>query len=253
VIPGISEFVGQAAELASWLGELGDEDFAAPSVLDGWDLRTLLGHVVMTRRGLIERLRDPSREAPVPLAEYVRRYAPAADLIDARTRETTGARTPRELLAELRDGAAVLAAAEDHSPRSVIAGGRGPTTAQDWVTTRLIEVVVHSDDFSRSRPDRDPVPLRRDALGTVVRALADILSGQAPGRSVEVRVPPFVAVQAVPGPRHTRGTPPNVVETDAVTWVRLAAGRLPFADAVASGAARASGGRADLTPYLPLL
>ena len=62
-----------------------------------------------------------------------------------------------------------------------------------------------------------------------------MLAAQAPGRSVEVRIPPFVAVQAVAGPRHTRGTPPNVVETDPVTWLRLATGRAAFADAVAAG------------------
>jgi len=83
--------------------------------------------------------------------------------------------------------------------------------------------------------------------------LAEILAAQAPGRSVEVRVPPFVAVQAIDGPRHTRGTPPNVVETDPLTWLRLATGRLAFADAVATGTVRASGTRADLTRYLPVL
>ena len=74
----------------------------------------------------------------------------------------------------------------------------------------------------------------------------------APGRSVEVRVPPDGAVQCVPGPRHTRGTPPNVVETDPMTWVRVAAGRLTWADAVDAGRIRASGTRADLTDYLPV-
>ena len=66
-------------------------------------------------------------------------------------------------------------------------------------------------------------------------------------------MPPFVAVQAVPGPRHTRGTPPNVVETDPITWLRLATGRVEFAAAVATGAVNASGSRADLSAYLPLL
>jgi hypothetical protein len=68
-----------------------------------------------------------------------------------------------------------------------------------------------------------------------------------------VRVPPFVAVQAIAGPRHTRGTPPNVVETDPLTWLRLASGRVSFATAVADGAVRASGTRADLSAYLPVL
>ena len=82
---------------------------------------------------------------------------------------------------------------------------------------------------------------------------AEILAEQVPGRSVELRVAPFVAVQAVPGPRHTRGTPPNVVETDGPTWLRVATGRRSFAEAVADGSVRASGNRADLTEFLPLL
>ena len=95
-----------------------------------------------------------------------------------------------------------------------------------------------------------PVP---GALRAATRSLLDKLAARAPGRAVEVRVPPYAAVQCVEGPRHTRGTPPNLVETDPVTWVRLAAGQTSWADAVASGAVRASGVRADLTAYLPLL
>ena len=91
-----------------------------------------------------------------------------------------------------------------------------------------------------------------DALRVAVRYLLGLLAAAVPGKAVEVRVPPFAAVQCVPGPRHTRGTPPNVVETDPVTWIRLATGRLGWADAVASGAVQASGPRADLTPYLPV-
>jgi len=65
-------------------------------------------------------------------------------------------------------------------------------------------------------------------------------------------VPPHVAVQCIEGPRHTRGTPPNVVETDAATWLRLTTGELSWADAVAAGSVTASGNRADLSRYLPL-
>jgi len=92
----------------------------------------------------------------------------------------------------------------------------------------------------------------RSVLGAAVKTSARWLSQQVPGRSVELRVPPFVAVQCVPGPRHTRGTPPNVVETDAATWLRLATGALGWADAVAQGTVVASGNRADLSPHLPL-
>ena len=79
-----------------------------------------------------------------------------------------------------------------------------------------------------------------------------VLEDRAPGHSVEVRVPPYAAVQVIPGVRHTRGTPPAVVETDAITWIALATGSLTWPEAESAGRVRASGERADLTPYLPL-
>ena len=93
---------------------------------------------------------------------------------------------------------------------------------------------------------------RREALRAAVRRLLDLLAGQAPGRAVEVRVPPFGAVQCIEGPRHTRGTPPNVVETDPVTWIRLAVGLLSWQQAVAGRQVRVSGVRANLADYLPV-
>lgn len=93
----------------------------------------------------------------------------------------------------------------------------------------------------------------RPALRAAVRYSLGLLAEQVPGRTVEVRVPPFAAVQCVPGPRHTRGTPPNVVETDPLTWLDLAAGRLTWDAAVTAGRVYASGQRADLSPYLPLV
>jgi hypothetical protein len=92
----------------------------------------------------------------------------------------------------------------------------------------------------------------RAVLSAAVKTSARWLAQQVPGRSVELRVPPFVAVQCVPGPRHTRGTPPNVIETDPGTWLRLATGALTWAQGIADGAVIASGNRADLSAYLPL-
>jgi hypothetical protein len=92
----------------------------------------------------------------------------------------------------------------------------------------------------------------RAVVGAAVKTSARWLAQQVPGRSVELRVPPYVAVQCIEGPRHTRGTPPNVVETDAATWLSLASGATTWADAVATGKVVASGNRADLGPHLPL-
>lgn len=79
-----------------------------------------------------------------------------------------------------------------------------------------------------------------------------VLEQGFPGKSVEVRVPPYAAVQCIAGARHTRGTPPAVVETDAPTWLAMARGKLAFDDAVYDGRVHASGERSNLTEYLPL-
>ncbi len=93
----------------------------------------------------------------------------------------------------------------------------------------------------------------RTVLAAAVRLSLRTLEQIAPGRSVEVRVPPFAAVQCVPGPRHTRGTPPNVVETDPRTWLELATGRVGWDEALADAKVSASGSRADLSAVLPVL
>lgn len=93
----------------------------------------------------------------------------------------------------------------------------------------------------------------RPKLAAAVKLSLRTLAQDAPGRSVEVRVPPYAAVQCISGVRHTRGTPPNVIETDARTWLELATGRLTWADAVADDRVTASGSRADLSAQLPLV
>jgi hypothetical protein len=90
----------------------------------------------------------------------------------------------------------------------------------------------------------------RDTLATAVRLTARTLAGLAPGASVEVRIPPFVAVQCITGPRHTRGTPPNVVETDPRTWLLVATGLLRFEEARAAGSLTLSGARASEIEHL---
>jgi hypothetical protein len=97
-----------------------------------------------------------------------------------------------------------------------------------------------------------PQPARPE-LARAVRLSLRTLAQDVPGRSVEVRVPPFAAVQCVEGPRHTRGTPPNVIETDPRTWLELATGRLDWADALEAGRVTASGTRADLSHWLPIV
>ncbi len=101
----------------------------------------------------------------------------------------------------------------------------------------------------------DPdAPVPRPRLAAAARTVCALLAVHHPGGTVELRVPPFAAVQLGIGERgrHTRGTPPNVVQTDATTLLRLAAGSLTWADALAGHAVRASGIYSDLTPLWPL-
>ena len=111
---------------------------------------------------------------------------------------------------------------------------------------------VHEATELLARFDRgEAVP--RDEQRAAVKASLAVLVERAPGRSVEVRVPPFAAVQVVEGSRHRRGTPPAVVETDAATWLALALGALDWSEATRTGRLRASGERSDLSGYLPLI
>jgi hypothetical protein len=113
---------------------------------------------------------------------------------------------------------------------------------------RRTDPVVGRAALAAWRADPSSVTDRRTAVRFTLEELAEV----APGNSVEVRVPPDGAVQAVQGPRHTRGTPPNVVETDPQTWLELVTGALAWDDAVDEGRVHASGERASLADWLPL-
>jgi uncharacterized protein (TIGR03083 family) len=245
--------LAQAELTAAWLSGQPPSAWRTPSALAGWTIAELVQHLAVSLQTLTRTLAAPSPDKPITIDRYVSGYAAAADQI--RDRELEGARghEPAELLADLYDGLAAARDAVRELPAvRAVAGPRGPLTPADWLVTRAIEMVVHADDLSRSVPDRDAVELDRGAVRLVTQACADVMAARAPGRSLELRVPPYAAVQCVEGPRHTRGTPPNVVETDPLTWIRLAAGRVGWNDAVTSGSVRASGERADLGRWLPL-
>jgi uncharacterized protein (TIGR03083 family) len=260
----VSALLEQSRTTHRWLQSLPESAFSVPSVLPGWDVRTLTGHLLLIHAGFSRLLGEPTRERPIPPYELVRRYRRDVAMIAESTRSATADRTGPDLLTTL--GAAIDTLAEqlrdEAALPAAIATPRGPSSVTDFVATRIVEVVVHTDDLSRSLPDQLAITLHRDALSAALRTLTAILAGQQPGRSVEVRVPPYAAVQcgyvsldgvADPGPTHTRGTPPNVVETDALTFLRLATGRISWPEAMASGSVLASGLRADLSGALPLL
>jgi uncharacterized protein (TIGR03083 family) len=238
--------------LRDWLAALPDDVMALPSVLPAWTVRQLAVHMALVANSVARLDEAPRRERALTIAQYIERYAEAADTIDANTRAQAETAEPLVTMDD-RFAAAEAAMRRFGTGDPVVAAGRGPIRLSDFLVTRCIEIAVHADDLGRSVPGMErPVP-PADTERLAVRALLDALAERTPGRSVEVRVPPYAAVQCIAGPRHSRGTPGNVVETDPTTWLRLAAGRTRWADALASAAVDASGERADLGPYLPLL
>ncbi|MEC3977039.1 sterol carrier family protein [Amycolatopsis sp. H20-H5] len=124
-----------------------------------------------------------------------------------------------------------------------MASSRSVDPAELRVAVQAVSAWLSGEGSAPARPE----------LAAAVRLSLRTLAAVAPGRSVEVRVPPFAAVQCVEGPRHTRGTPANVVEMDPRTWLELATGRLLWPDALETGRVTASGTRADLAHWLPIV
>jgi uncharacterized protein (TIGR03083 family) len=213
-------------------------DPQGPTDCAGWRVADLETHVALTARGLARIASKPVTGAADGggLSEWgLRLPALAGDLDEA-------ARGERLALADQLP--ALAEALEGRDPAQVVEQLTGRHRLADAVLFRLVEAVVHSLDVGVA-----PAPA---ALKVVTKELARALALRNPGRSVEVRVAPYVAVQCLEGPRHTRGTPPNVVETDPLTWVRLCSGRETWGAARQDGRLRASGERADLSGYLPL-
>jgi uncharacterized protein (TIGR03083 family) len=243
--------LAQARGVLDAVGGLEPSAYGLPTRLGDWTVRELVAHLAGEVEAMSRVLGEEPAAPPADLTpgRWALATAPRAGRLDEDTRRIAAGGDPAARLA-----AAVGALEADLAgplPDLLVRVLPGTLTAADFAVTRLVELVVHADDLAAATGV--PVPQDRRALAAVVRVLADAFADKAPGNAVELRVPPFAAVQCVAGPRHTRGTPPNVVETDPLTWIRLACGRLPWADALAGARVSASGERADLAPYLPVL
>ncbi|MET8014517.1 sterol carrier family protein [Streptomyces sp. NPDC005271] len=232
--------------------ELDEERLGAPTRLGDWTVRELIAHVTMAVRSvahLLEQPAPPSREPVVTVTGWTGATAARAADIDEDTRALAASAAPGELLeqAETRFAEPAATAPGDR----LLATRVGAMRLDDYLVTRCVELIVHTDDLAAATGAE--IPYDRQALATTTRVLADALAAKAPGGSVEVRVPPFAVVQCVEGPKHTRGTPPNVIETAPLPWIRLATGRLTWPEALKSAQLTASGDRADLGPHLPVL
>ncbi|MBT2543512.1 maleylpyruvate isomerase family mycothiol-dependent enzyme [Streptomyces sp. ISL-44] len=240
----------QFGHVADAVRELTPEQLARPSGLGEWTVGELAAHIAWIADSLAAGLaRPPAAVVELTAVEWPSATASLAGKISEAARETlAGAPLP-----ELYERAAtrMAEALEANTGARVLDLWIGDMALADFMVTRTVELVVHTDDLNRAAGT--DIPIERQALAACTRLLADALALKAPGGSVEVRIPPFAVVQCIEGPRHTRGTPPNVVETDPLTWIRLATGRTHWAAALDEAQVRASGERADLSALLPLM
>ncbi|MFE4975415.1 sterol carrier family protein [Kitasatospora sp. NPDC056651] len=230
-----------------------------PTRLGTWRVRELLAHLSLALGRLPAALDAPAPDGPVlSLAGYAELSGTMAGAVDEAVTDhaATGFAGPlAEVVAAFDRSIDAVRdvldrpAGADPEATAVVVGRRMLLT--DYLVTRLVEAVVHADDLADAL-GLEAFPHDRQALAAVTRMLADAFADHAPGGAVELRVPPYAVVQAVPGPKHTRGTPPNVVETDPLTWIRLATGRADWAASVEGAAVSASGERSDLRTYLPV-
>ncbi|MFG2997616.1 sterol carrier family protein [Streptomyces sp. NPDC048340] len=240
----------QFAHVAEAVRELSPEQLALPSGLGEWSVADLAAHIAWIADSMAAGLaRPPAAVAELPAVEWPFATASLAGKISEAARETLSGAPLPELYE--RAGARMAEELAANPGSRVLDLWIGDMTLADFLVTRTVELVVHTDDLNRAAAL--DIPIERQALAACTRLLADALAVKAPGGSVEVRVPPFAVVQCIEGPRHTRGTPPNVVETDPLTWIRLASGRTGWAEAVDAARVTASGERADLSALLPLM
>ncbi|MFJ9430633.1 sterol carrier family protein [Streptomyces sp. NPDC101490] len=243
--------LAQFGHVREAVGALTSAQLAGPTRLGDWTVRDLAAHLAWMVDSVPLLLAEPE---PAPgkdrlaLLDWPFVTAGAAGRIDTHTRGIDAADLPGLYARVAEDYGRALADAPDGRLLPV---RFGPMTLGDFLVTRTVELVVHTDDLNAATGAE--IPFDRQALAACTRLLADALAAKAPGGAVEVRVPPYAVVQCVEGPRHTRGTPPNVVETDPLTWIRLAAGRTRWAAELDAAHVRASGERADLTDLLPLM
>lgn len=264
--------------LSRVLDDVRPEQYARPTRLGDWTVAGLVTHLGETVAAVSRSVAGAAPGSPtVLLSTYLTGTAARAEAVQ-RAVAAAGRRDPvrvREVFdGQLRDARAAVRSLGNAAAATTVAVRQGRLGLVDYLVSRLVETVVHLTDLHAALPEVALPPrilapdgartggtgdVDPDAAQLVVRALADTLAHQVPGRTCEVRVTDArlrvgVAVQCLEGPRHTRGTPPNVVEVDdALLFAELATGRVPFATAVADGRVRASGERSDLTAYLPVL
>lgn len=251
----VGEVVEQARRLADCLTDLRPAEFLRSIPCREDKVIDLTARVVLVGDSVLSSLDHETTQRPGALADFLGGCGFTQHRLTRVTRELARHEAGAELAAQFTESIAELGRRlADSALPAVVAYDGSAISTVDLLRLTGIDWVLHCDDLNRALPTRTPIAISRGILADSVRTLADTLRRRHPGHSIEVRVPPFAAVQCGTAgePRHTRGTPPTVVETDPLTFVRLCRGRQTWDEAVKHNHLRASGVRSDLSEWLPL-
>ncbi|MGJ3507430.1 sterol carrier family protein [Enemella sp. A6] len=253
----------QMLAVVQWLDPLTAAEFRSRDQYNTWSVRHLIGHLISAQEDLLTAVNRPSTSRPMSINHYLRRRWARNSHPMSRALEICGSDSDRVLLEHLASGAGELRGALEQLDAGVLDEHRDPVRVVDLLRVELAHWLGHGEDLRVILPHRGAVATSRPALADAIRLLTAILAKEYPGRAIELRVPPFAAVQlGVPqapgsteriGPTHTRGTPPNVVEMNSPTLLRLVSGGGDWADELSAGNISASGPHADLRSVFPIL
>lgn len=252
VVRGIVE---QGSRLGDFLVSLRPAEFLRPVPGTDVQVHDVTAQLLVTQTALRTALDQATTQRPSSLVDYCHGMTITRHRTEKLAREIADHDSGPTLATQFQQAqheVALRLAAPDLP--DVVAVGRSALRTVDLLRLSGQEWVVHADDLTRALPGHRPVGFPRAVFADAVRFLAELLRSRHPGRSIEIRVPPFTAVQCgTPGePTHTRGTPPTVVECDPLAFLRLCRGRESWTEALKHNHVTASGVRADISEWLPL-
>lgn len=246
--------VEQGQHLADFLGSLRPAEFcrSVPGSTDR--VRDVTAHLIVVQNHLLEAIERPTAERPHPLADFLVGLRVSHHHLEELAGELAEHQPGPELATHFQASMDDIMLRLRSPELPGVVSTPAPLQLVDLLRMVSTEWVLRSDDLTRAIPGHRPIQWHRSVLADAVRTLAEALRRHHPGQAVEIRVPPFAAVQCggADGPRHTRGTPPAVVECEPIHFVRLCRGRETFAEALRYGHVHASGVRADISDWLPL-
>lgn len=214
-------FLRQSRNLSYWMQRLSADEWAAPSVLSSWSIHELVTHLVIVHESFLATLNAPSNRAPTPLGIYVSAYSGYAEQLESTAQRRSSILSSEDLKDHLEELQESLRQVFSVTTPAVVDSARGPITRSDFLATRSIELVVHSDDLARSLPHQDGPEIDGDALKVAVSCLLEARVQQHPGDQQKIMVPGFGDILCAGAP--------GIFSLQPMEALRLFSGRIPAA------------------------